>query len=112
MSGYHHRPPFGPGPAHGPGPGGVVVVETPGIQGPRGEPGPKGEDGITPDISVAVETLPAGSAATVEKTGTKEEPKITLGIPRGDKGDKGDQGEPGKDAEIPTVSNSFIDNLF
>lgn len=110
MSSYHHRPPYGPAP--GPGPGGVVVVETPGIQGPKGDPGPRGEDGITPDIEVAIETLPAGSEATAERSGPQARPLISFGIPRGDKGEKGDKGDPGKDAEAPVIDAATIDNLF
>lgn len=99
---HHHHSPF-------------VVVETPGMQGGRGEKGEKGEpgqDGITPDISLATKTLPEGSAVTVEKSGTLAQPLFTLGIPKGEQGEKGEKGEDGKDAEVPTVSLSFIDNLF
>ena len=56
---------------------------------PRGQTGPVG---ATPQISVTVETLPAGSKATVEVTGTPEAPEIHLGIPQGAQGERGQQG--------------------
>ena len=56
---------------------------------PRGQTGPVG---ATPQISVTVETLPAGSMATVEVTGTPEAPEIHLGIPQGAQGERGQQG--------------------
>ena len=49
-----------------------------------------GKDGTTPDIKIGtVTTLPAGSQATAEMTGTATEPTLNLGIPKGDKGDSG-----------------------
>ena len=56
---------------------------------PRGQAGPVG---ATPQISVTVETLPSGSKATVEVTGTPEKPEIALGIPQGAQGERGPQG--------------------
>ena len=56
---------------------------------PRGQAGPVG---ATPQISVTVETLPLGSKATVEVTGTPEKPEIALGIPQGAQGERGQQG--------------------
>lgn len=56
---------------------------------PRGQAGPVG---ATPQISVTVETLPPGSKATVEVTGTPENPEIALGIPQGAQGERGQQG--------------------
>ncbi len=55
---------------------------------------PDAEGNITisttpPPISVAVQTLPAGSAPTVTKSGTDAAPVLTFGIPKGDKGDSG-----------------------
>lgn len=64
---------------------------------PRGAAGPTG---ATPDISVEVTGLPAGSEPTVEVSGTPEQPVIALGIPagrQGEPGGKGDPGTPGKD---------------
>ena len=55
-----------------------------GIQGDRGE---KGETGATPDMSIGtVQTLPAGSQATAQISGTAEQPVLSLGIPKGDPG--------------------------
>ena len=53
----------------------------------KGDTGPKGEDGVTPNITVKVTTLDAGSDATVTKTGASDSPTFTIGIPKGDKGD-------------------------
>lgn len=39
-----------------------------------------------------VETLPAGSAATVYNLGTEQHARLRFGIPKGDKGDKGSGG--------------------
>lgn len=74
----------------------------PGPQGPQGEPG------VTPQLSIGtVTTLAPGSAATASITGTAENPRLNLGIPRGADGIAGDgqgvavpgpqgpQGEPG-----------------
>lgn len=48
-----------------------------------------------PNISVAAETLSAGSVATVTKSGTDAAPVFTFGIPKGADGAKGDKGDPG-----------------
>ena len=53
------------------------------IRGPKGE---KGDAGTIDSVSVA--TLPAGSAATAEMTGTAFK-HVHLGIPRGEKGEQG-----------------------
>lgn len=56
----------------------------------RGEPG---ADGKTPKFTIGmVETLEAGSEASATITGTKEEPVLNLGIPKGEKGDNSDGG--------------------
>ena len=48
----------------------------------------QGETGATPDISIGtVTTLPAGSSATAQMTGTPEAPILNLGIPKGADGD-------------------------
>lgn len=47
----------------------------------KGDTGPRGE---TPEIDLKATTLPAGSAATVTKSGTVEHPVFTLGIPKGE----------------------------
>lgn len=41
-----------------------------------------------------VDTLPAGSAATVTNVGTAQDARLRFGIPKGDKGDKGSGGIP------------------
>ncbi len=81
MSNFHHCSPHH---HHG---HGVVVVETPGIQGPVG---PKGEDGVTPEITAEAYTRQEGiSVAKVVVGGTKEKPHFVFGIPRGEKGEDG-----------------------
>lgn len=79
-----------------------------GDQGPTGEKGEKGDKGDTPNISAASQTLPAGSAASVSRSGTNENPVFTFGIPKGEKGERGEQGE----SAVTAVENSFIANLF
>ena len=55
------------------------------FKGPQGEQGEQGEAG---KVSVGeVNTLPAGSAATVQNTGTQENAVLKFGIPRGADGD-------------------------
>lgn len=63
--------------------------------GPQGPKGEKGDTGNTPDITIYVNSLPAGSTPTVIKSGTLDYPVYTIGIPKGDKGDKGDTGNTG-----------------
>jgi len=53
--------------------------------------GENGEDGITPQIKIGtVETLEAGSNATVTITGTAANPVLNIGIPRGADGAAGE----------------------
>ena len=73
-----------------------------GIQGVKGDRGEKGETGATgatgatPDLSIGtVTTLPAGSSATAEITGTADNPVLSLGIPQGAQGIQGEKGEKG-----------------
>ena len=63
--------------------------------GAKGDKGDKGDTGVTPNITATATTLPAGSSATVTKSGTAENPTSDFGIPKGDKGDKGEKGESG-----------------
>ena len=63
---------------------------------------PAGQTGATPDISVEVSALPAGSEPTVSVSGTPEAPVIYLGIPAGKQGDPGDPGQT-PNIEIGTV---------
>lgn len=57
--------------------------------GAKGDKGDKGDTGVTPNITATATTLPAGSSATVTKSGTAENPAFAFGIPKGDKGDTG-----------------------
>lgn len=66
----------------------------------KGDKGEDGADGITPNLTVQVETLAAGSNATVTQSGTTESPVIKLGIPRGNTGATGANG---KDADTSTL---------
>ena len=52
----------------------------------KGDTGPQGAPGPAPTIGATVTTLPAGSAATVTKSGSDEAPIFKFGIPKGDKG--------------------------
>lgn len=58
-----------------------------GVQGPQGEPGTQGIQGIpgeTPNLTIGtVTTLAYGEQATASITGTKENPILNLGIPKG-----------------------------
>ena len=53
---------------------------------PKGDKGNTGATGATPNITVKVVTGEAGTQASVAKSGTTENPVITLTIPRGDTG--------------------------
>lgn len=81
---------------------------------PRGAAGPTG---ATPDISVEVTGLPAGSEPTAEVSGTPEQPVIALGIPagrQGEPGGKGDPGTPGKDGspgQTPNITVGQVETL-
>lgn len=56
----------------------------------RGPQGEQGEPGVAATISVGeTSTLPAGSAATVQNTGSSSAAVLAFGIPKGDKGDDG-----------------------
>lgn len=62
-----------------------------------------GGGGVTPNIQATAETLPAGSEATVTRTGSNSNPIFHFGIPegaqglRGEAGATGPQGPAGKD---------------
>lgn len=65
----------------------------------NGSKGGTGATGATPQLSIGtVSTLSAGSAATATITGTAENPKLNLGIP---KGADGADGESGSAASLP-----------
>lgn len=59
----------------------------PGATGPagqKGDPGEPGKNGMTPNLQIGtVTTLPAGSPATAEITGTAANPVLSFGLPRG-----------------------------
>lgn len=48
----------------------------------------KGNTGSTPEITFNVTSLPYGSTPTVDKTGTAENPTISIGLPKGKDGEK------------------------
>lgn len=78
-----------------------------GAQGIQGEKGDTGATGATPQITVQVQGLAAGSQPTVSQTGTAENPTITLGIPAGATGatgQTGPQGPAGANGQTPTMS--------
>ena len=51
----------------------------------------------------SVTTLPAGSVATAEITGTVTNPILNLGLPQGEKGAQGDKGETGPTGPAPST---------
>lgn len=79
-----------------------------GDTGATGETGPAGQDGLSATIQVGtVNTLPAGSNATITNSGDETNAVFNFGIPKGDKGDKGDTGE------IPegTIESDDVDSI-
>lgn len=55
-----------------------------GPAGQKGDPGEPGKNGMTPNLQIGtVTTLPAGSPATAEITGTAANPVLSFGLPRG-----------------------------
>lgn len=82
-----------------------------GLQGPKGETGPQGPagtTGATPNIQIGeVTTLEPGQQATASITGTAEEPKLNLGIPKGEKGETGSSSG-GSDYTLPIMSESQL----
>lgn len=82
-----------------------------GDTGATGETGPTGQDGLSATIQVGtVNTLPAGSNATIENSGDDTNAVFNFGIPKGEKGDKGDKGDTG---EIPegTIESDDVDSI-
>ena len=57
------------------------------------------EGGAAPDIQATVETLPAGSSATVQVKGDSRNPVFHFGIPKGERGTDGQDGAPGKNGD-------------
>ena len=54
----------------------------------KGDPGQAGTNGVTPDITLKINVLAAGSTPTVIKSGTDIAPVYTLGIPMVDQAAK------------------------
>lgn len=82
-----------------------------GDTGATGETGPAGQDGLSATIQVGtVNTLPAGSNATITNSGNETSAVFNFGIPKGDKGEKGDKGDTG---EIPegTIESDDVDSI-
>ena len=79
-----------------------------GETGPQGPKGDKGDIGNTPVITATATTLPAGSSATVTKSGTAENPTFEFGIPKGDKGDTGPQGPKGDTGATGATPNISV----
>lgn len=74
-------------------------------QGAQGEAGPQGQEGQAgPPFALAVvdavDTLPAGSAATVDVSFDGTNVRFTFGIPQGNDGATGDQGPPGEVTQV------------
>lgn len=63
--------------------------------GGSGGSGSGGGAGTVPNIQATAETLPAGSGATVTRTGSDTNPVFKFGIPEGAQGPAGPQGEQG-----------------
>lgn len=80
------------------------------IEVPFGSEGPKGEKGDAATVAVGtVTTLPAGSPATVENTGTSSAAVLNFGIPKGQKGDTGTQKQADW-AQTDTSAEDYIKN--
>lgn len=78
------------------------------LKGADGKNGIDGEPGLSSTIQVGtVNTLPAGSNATITNSGDETNAVFNFGIPKGDKGDKGDTGE------IPegTIESDDVDSI-
>lgn len=74
-------------------------------QGAQGEAGPQGQEGQAGQpfalaVVDAVDTLPAGSAATVDVSFDGTNVRFTFGIPQGNDGATGDQGPPGEVTQV------------
>lgn len=83
-----------------------------GATGATGPQGAAGTDGVTPELTIGeVTTLSAGSFATASITGTKENPVLNLGIPKGADGSGSGSGGTGADGEdggyyTPTITQT------
>lgn len=64
-----------------------------GADGKAGGQGPRGDPGATPNLQIGtVTTLGAGEDASASISGTPEEPRLNLGIPKGAQGEAGSGG--------------------
>lgn len=64
-----------------------------GADGKAGGQGPRGDTGATPNLQIGtVTTLGAGEDASASISGTPEEPRLNLGIPKGAQGEAGSGG--------------------
>ena len=64
-----------------------------GADGKDGGQGPQGDPGATPNLQIGtVTTLGAGEDASASISGTPEEPRLNLGIPKGAQGEAGSGG--------------------
>lgn len=64
-----------------------------GADGKDGGQGPQGDPGATPNLQIGtVTTLEAGEDASASISGTPEEPRLNLGIPKGAQGEAGSGG--------------------
>lgn len=77
-----------------------------GSTGLQGEKGNKGEDGITPNIQIG--TVEKGEEASANITGPKENPKLNLVLPKGDRGANGEQGIQGPKGDTGATGPSNV----
>lgn len=76
-----------------------------GKDGKDGDQGPQGDTGATPNLQIGtVTTLEAGEDASASISGTPEEPRLNLGIPKGAQGEAGSGG--GADLSLGLASAS------
>lgn len=76
-----------------------------GADGKDGDQGPQGDPGATPNLQIGtVTTLEAGEDASASISGTPEEPRLNLGIPKGAQGEAGSGG--GADLSLGLASAS------
>jgi hypothetical protein len=86
-----------------------------GNEGPQGGAGPAGGDGgqgppFAQAVVDAVNTLPAGSAATVDVTFDGTSVRFTFGIPQGNDGATGAAGPPGEVMQVD-LDNGLLNTL-
>lgn len=110
------------GPQGPTGPTGATGSQGPeGPQGPQGPAGPTGAPGASGKAATieigTVETLPAGSSATVTNSGDENAAVVNFGIPRGatgpqgPKGDTGAQGPQGPQGEAGGIAPLYIHHI-